>query len=102
MTGLDFIRKGVQTPDALTKIKLYIFAIRRMAPRLGAKGVRATFGVAIKDKAITYKISPGGLVKYKREGIPCFDYETILHMVKAAVSSTIHTEMDDFKHTFFN
>lgn len=70
--------------------------------RLALREGRATFGVAIKDKALTYKISPGGLVKYKREGIPCFDYETILHMVKAAVSSTIHTEMDDFKHTFFN
>lgn len=70
--------------------------------RLALREGRATFGVAIKDKALTYKISPGGLVKYKREGVPCFDYETILHMVKAAVSSTIHAEMDDIKCTFFN
>lgn len=42
--------------------------------RLALREGRATFGIAVKDKALTYKISPGGLVKYKREGVPCFDY----------------------------
>ncbi len=70
--------------------------------RLALREGRATFGIAVKDRALTYKISPGGLVRYKREGVPCFDYETILGMVKSAVSSTIQAEMNDFKCTFFN
>ena len=37
--------------------------------RLALREGRATFGIAVKDKALTYKISPGGLVKYKREGV---------------------------------
>lgn len=54
--------------------------------RLALREGRATFGIAVKDKALTYKISPGGLVKYKREGVPCFDYETIVHMIRTAVA----------------
>lgn len=65
--------------------------------RLALREGRVTFGVAVKDRALTYKISPGGLVKYKREGIPCFDYETIQHMVRTVVSSVIKTEIDNFK-----
>lgn len=70
--------------------------------RLALREGRAPFGLAVKGRALTYKISPGGLVKYKREGVPCFDYETILGMVRAAVSGTIQAEMDDIKCTFFN
>lgn len=68
--------------------------------RLALREGRATFGIAIKDRALTYKISPGGLVKYKREGIPCFDYETIQHMVRTVVSSVMQTEMGNFKSEF--
>ena len=70
--------------------------------RLALREGRATFGIAVKDKALTYKISPGGLVKYKREGVPCFDYETIVHMIRTAVASTIQSEMSDFKTELFN
>ena len=70
--------------------------------RLALREGRATFGIAVKDKARTYKISPGGLVKYKREGVPCFDYETIVHMIRTAVASTIQSEMSDFKTELFN
>lgn len=70
--------------------------------RLALREGRAPFGLAVKGRALTYKISPGGLVKYKREGVPCFDYETILHMVKSAVAGTIQAEMEDLKCTFFN
>lgn len=65
--------------------------------RLALREGRATFGIAVKDKALTYKISPGGLVKYKREGVPCFDYETIVHMIRTAVASTIQNEISGFR-----
>ena len=70
--------------------------------RLALREGRATFGVAVRDKALTYKISPGGLVKYKREGVPCFDYRTIQQLVESVVARTIQTEMMDFKLEFFN
>ena len=65
--------------------------------RLALREGRATFGIAVKDKARTSKISPGGLVKYKRDGIPCFDYATIQHMIQTAITKTIQEEMWDFK-----
>ena len=34
------------------------------------------------DHALTYKISHGGLVKYKRDGVPCVDYFTIQDMFR--------------------
>lgn len=70
--------------------------------RLALREGRATFGVAVRDKELTYKISPGGLVQYKREGIPCFDYRTIQQLMETVVRSTIREEMDEFKMTYFN
>lgn len=70
--------------------------------RLALREGRATFGIAVKDRALTYKISPGGLVKYKREGIPCFDYETIRGMIQGVVQNAIRDEMNDFRLEFFN
>ena len=61
--------------------------------RLALREGRASFGIAVKDEALTYKISPGGLVKYKREGIPCFDYRTIQGMIQSAVSQTLQEGM---------
>ena len=44
--------------------------------RLALREARAPFGIAIPGNkgALTYKISPGGLVKYKREGAPVMSY----------------------------
>lgn len=70
--------------------------------RLALREGRATFGIAIRDKALTYKISPGGLVRFKREGVPCFDYKTIQDMIRGVVIETIQEEMSDFKMEFFN
>ena len=63
--------------------------------RLALREGRASFGIAVKDEALTYKISPGGLVKYKREGIPCFDYRTIQSLIRSVVSQTLQEEMYD-------
>lgn len=70
--------------------------------RLALREGRATFGIAVKDKEPTYKISPGGLVRYKREGIPCFDFDTLQMMIQRAVGSVVRNEMNDFKMEFFN
>ena len=74
--------------------------------RLALREGRASFGIAVRDNGLTYKISPGGLIRYKREGIPCFDYETICGMVRGAVEKAVHetvqAEMSDFKMEFFN
>lgn len=74
--------------------------------RLALREGRASFGIAVKDDGVTYKISPGGLVKYKREGVPCFDYETICMMVNRVLTKTVHEtirkELGDFKMEFFN
>lgn len=70
--------------------------------RLALREGRATFGVAVRDRAVTYKISPGGLVRYKREGVPCFDYRTIQELIRGVVTETIQEEMSDFKLEFFN
>lgn len=58
--------------------------------RLALREGRATFGIAVKDKALTYKISPGGLVKYKREGVPCFDYEISIHAPREGCDSKLY------------
>lgn len=70
--------------------------------RLALREGRATFGVAVRDRAVTYKISPGGLVRYKRDGVPCFDYRTIQELIRGVVTETIQEEMSDFKLEFFN
>ena len=74
--------------------------------RLALREGRASFGIAVKDDALTYKISPGGLVKYKREGVPCFDYDTICMMVRGAITKAVHetvqAEMSDLKMELFN
>ena len=63
--------------------------------RLALREGRASFGIAVKDEARTYKISPGGWVKYKREGIPCFDYRTLQGLIRSVVSPTLPAEMYD-------
>lgn len=70
--------------------------------RLALREGRAPFGTAVRGKNLTYKISPGGLVRYKREGAPCFDYPTIKSLIQEAVEKTIREEMCDFKLSFFN
>lgn len=70
--------------------------------RLALREGRATFGIAVRNNGLTYKISPGGLVKYKREGVPCFDYKTIQTLIQTVVQQTIQEEMSDFKMEFFN
>lgn len=70
--------------------------------RLALREGRAPFGTAVRGKALAYKISPGGLVRYKREGAPCFDYPTIKALIREVVETTIREEMDDFKMAFFN
>ncbi len=61
--------------------------------RLALREARAPFGVAVADKDLTYKISPGGLVKYKREGVPVLSYETIREMLKSIVAEAVQTGM---------
>lgn len=34
-------------------------------------------------------------MKYKREGIPCFDYRTIQSLIRSVVSQTLQEEMYD-------
>ena len=34
-------------------------------------------------------------MKYKREGIPCFDYRTIQGLIRSVVSQTLQEEMYD-------
>lgn len=38
--------------------------------RLALREGRASFGTAVRNNGITHKISPGVLVRYKREGAP--------------------------------
>ena len=57
--------------------------------RLALREGRAPFGIAIQDRALTYKISPGGLVKYKREGVPVMSYETMRYLVRTALESVL-------------
>ena len=70
--------------------------------RLALREGRAPFGTAVRGKALVYKISPGGLVRYKREGAPCVDYLTIKSRIEEVVTKTIREEMCDFKVSFFN
>ena len=72
--------------------------------RLALREARAPFGVAIPgDKhALIYKISPGGLVKYKREGAPVMSYETIVMMIKEAVGGIITPEVESLRADLFN
>lgn len=61
--------------------------------RLALREGRASFGTAIRNNGITHKISPGGLVRYKREGAPCMDYETIKFMMEDIVRRVVREEM---------
>lgn len=62
--------------------------------RLALREGRACFGTSIRDKGITHKISPGGLVRYKRDGAPCMDYETMSYMLEGIVRKVIQEELD--------
>lgn len=72
--------------------------------RLALREARAPFGVAIPGArgTLTYKISPGGLVKYKREGAPVMSYETLVMMVKEAVAGVITPEVESLRADLFN
>lgn len=61
--------------------------------RLALREGRTSFGTAIRDNGITHKISPGGLVRYKREGFPCMDYETIKYMIEDIVRRVVREEL---------
>lgn len=61
--------------------------------RLALREGRASFGTAIRNNGITHKISPGGLVRYKREGSPCMDYETIKFMIEDIVRRVVREEI---------
>lgn len=61
--------------------------------RLALREGRASFGTAVRNNGITHKISPGGLVRYKREGAPCMDYETIKFMLEGIVRRVVREEM---------
>lgn len=62
--------------------------------RLALREGRACFGTSIRDKGITHKISPGGLVKYKRDGAPCMDYETMAFMLEGIVRKVMQEELE--------
>ena len=72
--------------------------------RLALREARAPFGIAIPGNkgALTYKISHGGLVKYKREGAPVMSYETLVMMVKEAVAGIITPEVESLRADLFN
>lgn len=61
--------------------------------RLALREGRASFGTAIRNNGITHKISPGGLVRYKREGAPCMDYDTMKFMLEDVVRRVVREEM---------
>ena len=61
--------------------------------RLALREGRASFGTAVRNNGITHKISPGGLVRYQREGAPCMDYETIKFMIEDIVRRVVREEM---------
>ena len=72
--------------------------------RLALRESRAPFGVAVmgEKKALYYNISPGGLVKYKREGAPVMSYETLVMMVKEAVAGVITPDVESLRADLFN
>lgn len=53
--------------------------------RLALREGTAPFGIAIKDKQICYKITPGGLITFKRRGAPVMNFDTMLLLVRRAV-----------------
>lgn len=57
--------------------------------RLALREGRVSFGVAVKDRSLTYKISPGGLIRYKREGLPLLDYATMQQLISAGVQEAL-------------
>lgn len=61
--------------------------------RLALREGRGCFGTAIRDAGITHKISPGGLVQYKRSGAPCMDYDTMKFMLEDVVRRVVREEL---------
>lgn len=63
--------------------------------RLALREGRGCFGTAVRDRGLTHKISPGGLVRYKREGAPCMDYDTMKFMMEDVVRKVIREELEE-------
>ena len=70
--------------------------------RLALREGRAPFRVAIKDKSLTYKVAPGGLVRYKREGVPVISYETLMAMIKEVVTEVVVSQIQTLRQEFIN
>jgi len=62
------------------------------AVRQALREGRGTIGMAIRDEGVTYKLSPGGLVRYKREGVPFFDYKTLQELIHSEVLAAMQEE----------
>lgn len=62
--------------------------------RLLLREGRSSFGTAVVDKQLSPHISPGGLVRYKREGAPCMDYDTMKFMMEDVVRKVIQEELE--------
>ncbi len=57
--------------------------------RLALREGTAPFGIAIKDRQLCYKITPGGLVTFKRSGTPVASFDTLLLLVRRAIRQEI-------------
>lgn len=62
--------------------------------RLALREGRACFGTAVRGKGLAYKVSPGGLVRYKREGAPCMDYDTMKFLMEGVVRRVVREELE--------
>ena len=62
--------------------------------RLALREGRGCFGTSVRNNGITHKISPGGLVRYKREGAPCMDYDTMAYMLENIVRKVMQEELE--------
>ena len=51
--------------------------------RLSLREGTAPFGIAVRGKNLTYLISPGGLVEYKKRGVPCMTYTQMRKFFKS-------------------
>lgn len=65
------------------------------AVRQALREGRGCFGTAIRDRGLNHKVSPGGLVRYKREGAPCMDYETMKFMLEDVVRQVMREELEE-------
>lgn len=55
------------------------------AVRFALRESRAPFGICFPaDGQMVFKISPGGLVRYKREGVPCIGWKELRSLIEAA------------------